>query len=426
MKCLNCGCENENFLCTNCISEDVLHSIFDELMHYNPELCKHDFLREYVETFETFGAARDCIPNMLLLFDKSVSEYYYCRYYKAIRDDKFEESAINYLNTHMMPDIKKQFVLYDLLGLYLRNDFVKPRKWCEYIKDTDNLCCELYYNTAQFFAMVGDYDLADKVISKALAYCNDNNYENFLLYSRESEIENLLKLSKDVIRYRTKKPYWPATEERRRAVAIIYDEKGIEHPRIELKPNKVKESEFKPISESFEKPATEYCSFWCAEVFSNSAAKDIYQIAAVKVKNGTIINEFQSFIRPQKSTVAAKKSAAKEVSIDVEILDSAKDVDQIMTEFFSFVENNVLVSTDALGNQAKLISRAARYAGMRSIPNLFFDLLDYAADISSEFDMKNNNREYLLSHFKIKEGKSSLEKAKVNIELYNYLMGLDK
>ena len=426
MKCLNCGRESENHLCANCISENTLNFIFSELMHYNAETCSSESLRKYVEAFENPYEARKCIPNVLLLFDKSVAEYYYCRYYKIVRDDRFEEAAISYLNTHGIPDIKKQFVLYDLLGYYLRNDFVKPQKWCEYIKDTDNLCCELYYSAAQFFAMVGDYDLSDLVINKALTYCNDSTYESFLVYSRENEIESLTKLSKDVIRYRTKRPYWPTTEERRRAVAAIYEEKGIAYPRIESMPKKVEESDFTPVSEFMGKLGGEYCAFWCAELFSNSAAKDIYQIAAVIVRNGVVTDEFQRYIRPKKATAAAKKSAAKETGVDIEVLNSAEDVDQVMKKFFSFVENNILVSTDALGNQAKLISRAARYSGMKSIPNLFFDLLDYAANISSEFDMQNNNREYLLMHFNISEGKDALEKAKKSVEIYNHLMELDK
>lgn len=427
MNCLSCGCESENYLCTDCISENTLDLIFSNLMYYNAETCNIETLKEYVEKCENSYEARKCIPDILLLFNKSVSEYYYCRYYKMIRDEKFEEAAINYLNTHAMPDIKMQFVLYDLLDHYLRRDFAKPQKWCEYIKDTDDLCCELYYKAALFFSMVGDYDLADSVINKALSYCNNSTYNKFLIHSRESEIEELSKLSQKVITYRAGKPYWPQNVEHRRTVAAIYDKKGISHPtRIEYLPKKVSESEFMPICESSDKPVAEYCSFWCAEVFSNVAAKDIYQIAAVKIKDGVITNEFQSYIRPQRATAAAKKSAAKEAGISVEVLDSAEDVDQVMKKFFSFVGNDILVSTDALGTQAKLISRAARYSSMKGIPNLFFDLLDYAADISSDFDMQNNSREYLLTHFKINEGKDSLEKAKKNIEIYNHLMELDK
>ena len=92
-----------------------------------------------------------------------------------------------------------------------------------------------------------------------------------------------------------------------------------------------------------------------------------------------------------------------------------------MSKFFEFVGDDVLISTGALGNQAKLISRAARYAGMREIKNEFYDLLDLAVDTDSEFDLANNTREYLLAHFSIAEGKSALEKAQINKQLYDAL-----
>ena len=58
---------------------------------------------------------------------------------------------------------------------------------------------------------------------------------------------------------------------------------------------------------------------------------------------------------------------------------------------------------------------------MKEIKNEFFDLLDMAADISEEFDLANNTREYLLDHFSIKEGKTALEKAMINKQLYDAL-----
>ena len=94
-----------------------------------------------------------------------------------------------------------------------------------------------------------------------------------------------------------------------------------------------------------------------------------------------------------------------------------------MPDFFTFVGKDILVSTEALSNQAKLLSRAARHAGMREIPNEFFDLLDYAADISEEFDLANNTREYLIKRFNVSEGKTALEKAFVNQTIYETLTG---
>ena len=175
-----------------------------------------------------------------------------------------------------------------------------------------------------------------------------------------------------------------------------------------------------PVHECFEDALTDYCAFWCAEAFSLSAAKGIYQIAAVRVRSGAVADEFQELIRPWDG-IAGRKDAAKKAGVDLSAVESAEDVDLVMPKFFAFVGDDVLVSTGALGNQAKLISRAARYAGMSEIKNELYDLLDLAADTSAEFDLANNTREYLLSHFSIAEGKTALEKARINKQLYDAL-----
>jgi len=272
--------------------------------------------------------------------------------------------------------------------------------------------------------MTGDYDIADEIIDKVLAYCGDNSYNSFLFYSREKEAESLAKLKETNNYYRTKKPYWPVTEERRRLIASTYDEKGIAYPRIELKPAKIKESDFIPVKETFDNAHKNYCAFWCAETSGITGVKSVYQIAAVKVRSSVAVDEFQRYIRPWDGLVS-KQAAAKEAEIDIDVLTLAEDVDQVMKSFFGFVGNDVLISTGALGNQAKLISRAARYSGMNEIPNLFFDLLDYAADISKDFDMQNNTREYLLKYFNLLEGGDSIEKAKRNVDIYARLTEVD-
>ena len=337
------------------------------------------------------------------------------------RDTQFEDAAIAYLNTHKLDNIRTQNVLYDLIESYIPNDFIKPKKWCELVAEANGFCCELYAVAAKYFAMIGEYELADSVADKGLELCNDEKRRVFLFYSPGNMISRLEKQKEDTNRYRTKKPYWPATEERRRAVAMFYDEKGIKYPRIENRPEKIKESEFAPIKECFDDDFADYCAFWCADTFSLAAAKGIYQIAAVKVRNGAITEEFQELIRPWDG-VADRKDAARKAGVDLSVIESAEDVDLVIPKFFAFVGDDVLISTGALGNQAKLIARAARYAGMREIKNEFYDLLDLAADTDSEFDLANNTREYLLTHFSVAEGKSALEKAQINKHLYDALI----
>lgn len=114
----------------------------------------------------------------------------------------------------------------------------------------------------------------------------------------------------------------------------------------------------------------------------------------------------------------------QEAGVDLSVIENAEAVTSVMPKFFAFVGDDVLISTDALGNQFKLLSRAARYAGMSEIKNAICDLLDVAADVSPDLDGVNNTREYLLAHFAIAEGKNALEKAKANRQLYDCLKGL--
>ncbi len=422
MKCLNCGCENPRYLCVACATEQILDKVFYEIRTYRPETCENVYLAEFAAGLTEKYAERDIIPEILGYFDFEISEYYYCQYFKMRRDNRFEAAALNYLEKHARNEEHSQRVMYDLIESYIPSDFIKPKKWCEWIACNENLYGELYAVAAKYFAMIGEYDMADEIADKGLALCKDAENRKFIFCSLEGMVGKLEKQKEDTLRYRTKKPYWPATEERRRAVAMFYDAKGIAYPRIKSKPQKVKESEFTPIMECYEDELTDYCAFWCAEAFSITAVKSMYQLAAVKVRDGKVMDTWESYIRPWDGGERARTVAAKEVGVSVEVIESAEDVDMVLPKFFAFVEEDVLVSTGALGNQAKLISRAARYAGMKEIKNEFYDLLDLAADVSAEFDLANNTREFLLSNFSIEEGKTALEKAHNNKRLYDLLI----
>ena len=413
MKCFNCGNETNEYLCPNCHTEEILDKVFEQIRFYKPEICENPYLAEYVATLSEERAERNCIPAILELFPAETAEYYQCLYYWIRGAEEFESAAVSYLERRDWVEKKSQMLISYLLKKYIRNDFIKPRQWCDWIAENNNLASELYGQAAMYFAMIAEYDLADQMADKGLVS------SAFLYSSKEYMQTSLEKQKADTQRYRTKKPYWPTTEERRRAVAMFYDEKGISYPRIESKPAKIPENEFEPIEECFEAPE-DYCAFWCAEAFSVSSAKPIYQIAAVKVENGKVIDEFQSFVRPWDGT-PSRKSAAKAAGVPLSVIEGAEDVDQVMVKFFDFVGGAVLVSTGALGDQAKLLCRATRHAGRKRLPNELYDLLDLAAETDSKFDLENNNRAYLLETFGLTEGTDSLGKAKANITLYEAL-----
>lgn len=425
MKCINCGRTCEHYLCDACATVEVLDKLILQLYYYQPDKCENPHLSEFVSSLPEDCAPGSVIPAILEQLDSAITEYAYCLYYKFSKDERYEAATIAYLQTHDFLERYSQNLLYGLIHSYIPKEFIKPQQWCEKIAETEGLFCELYAIAAKYFAMIGEYDLADSLTEHALDLCNNAHAGTFLFSSPEMMRVSLTKQKEDTNRYRTKKPYWPRNENAQKEIANFYNERGISYSLSSgtRKSNKIKESDFAPAVEYTGGNLSDYCAFWCAEAFSLSSHKGIYQIAAVKVRNGVITEEFQEFVRPW-DDVRSRKTAAKEAGVDLSVIENAEAVTSVIPKFFAFVGDDVLISTDALGNQFKLLSRAARYAGMSEIKNAICDLLDVAADVSPDLDGVNNTREYLLAHFAIAEGKNALEKAKANRQLYDCLKGL--
>lgn len=142
MKCLNCGCENDRYLCDACTTAGILDKVFNEIRFYKPEACKNPYLAEYTSGLTEKYAERDLLPVILDYFDFEIAEYYYCQYFRMRRDSRFEETAAAYLQTHMLTDVRSQQVLYDLVESYIPNEFIKPKKWCETIAASDDFYCD--------------------------------------------------------------------------------------------------------------------------------------------------------------------------------------------------------------------------------------------------------------------------------------------
>lgn len=426
MKCLNCGCESNYHVCPNCQKGEIWGIVFSHLFKFNPEKCENENVINYINSFET---PEDVYCTILDIINEFIDEedraYYYCRYAKQAKKDDFEEKAIYYLERHIVWDLRKQIILRSLLDWYGRDDLETPEKLYQTIESTDNLYCELYCMAAEYRAMVGDYDLADAIINKIKSYCEDKSYDKYFSTS-EGVLNRVEKTEKLLVRYRAGKPYWPQTEERRKKILEIYAQKGITITPTVPKSKKVAEKDFQMPTEYIGDILDDYCAFWCTECFSTVKAKDIYEIAAVRVRNNKKVDTYRSFIKPWDAGTSAKKAAAKEAGITEEELNKQRTVDVVMREFFEFVGEDILVSTDAMGKQRDYLSRAARYAQMSTIKNNLLDILYYAEDISEKYEGKNNTRNHIMEDLKVKEGKNSLERAVANHQLYQKLKKLEK
>lgn len=423
MKCFNCGNEVNDYLCVECTNENVLSKIFEQLLIAKRENCENKYILEYANNFEDFKEIRNCIPSILDKFETNINDFYYCRYYRRTYNSLFEENAIKYLKTHQENNLKKQLVLYDLIKSYLREDYEKPKEWCDIISKDDSLCIELYDIASEYFSMVGDYDIADKLVQLGLSKLND---EDLYLFSNKEFMEKSLnKTSELIVRYRNGKPYWPNTEERRIQIKKIYDEKGIScqtnSVRVHSRENKrVKASDFIVNNEWYDDIPSDYISFYCRGSYSTKTVITMYEIGAVKVSNGTIVDKFYDVVCPWED-LKIRKDASNELGISLEELDKADDVEKAMNKFFEFAGNQLLVSTEGLGLQKNILTRAMRYAFYKELNNPIGDILDYAANKDSKFDFENNTRNYLMKYFNLQDGTNSLDKAIINYKIIEEL-----
>lgn len=423
MRCLNCGKEGSHYLCDNCTNMETMDKVFSEVLDFDPNSneCSNPFiLATAAEMNNKFEIRNLVLPDIITLFPRGEVDYYYCkcRHRGYIQEGEFESMALEYLSKHSLADIKTQTILYDLVDRYIPKDFYKPRKWCDLIKDSEGLAFDLYYIATRYYSMIAEYEEAATLLNKCITL-SENPTECAYIYRSADKLSHTVdNLKKNLDHYRDEKPYWPTDENARRQIASFYDRKGIAHPRIENMPKKVPEEEFAGFNECFDRPDN-YCAFWCSGVTGVKGTQSIYAIAAVKVNKGTIKDTFTSYIKPVDGRAYIKK-AAKVEGVTEDVI-AEHDVDIVLKDFFEFIGDSVLVSTDALGGQWTLLSRAARYSGMTCIKNELLDLLDVAADISPDYDGANNTREHLLSAFSIKEGSSTIDKAKVNKEIYEAL-----
>ena len=73
MKCLNCGQETNLFLCGKCQTEPILDKVFNEIRSFKPDTCTNPHLLEYASALTEKYEERNCIPEILDLFDFDIS-----------------------------------------------------------------------------------------------------------------------------------------------------------------------------------------------------------------------------------------------------------------------------------------------------------------------------------------------------------------
>lgn len=418
MKCLNCGAESDKLLCGNCRSDEIIESIFNQMVRFSKEYCENEYLVEFSQTLEQSYMVKNESEKLLELCSGAIKEFLNV---EILIEKESTSAAIDaadeYVRKHSLDNCHTQMILHYLLGKK-EFDFGTADEYFDIVYNATGLCLDLYCKAMDYFGHIGDYEKADELYLKAKKEAEETSCK--VLYGDAEQKKGALEQKKEQTDKWRKKPYWPSKQERREKLAAIYEAKGIVHGRVKDKPNKISEEEFVPVTMRYDIPDS-YISFWLEEAGVKYLGRPtFYHIGAVKVVNGKIVDQFDKLVNPISLSwgdTKNMKDAVKSSGLSEQELKQGEDIDNAMDAFLDFSEGFVLVNTEAAGRQRLLLERGARYSGKNRINNEICDILDIAEDKG----ITPATRENLLSKYNLKDGENASEKAAVNVKLIKKL-----
>jgi len=131
----------------------------------------------------------------------------------------------------------------------------------------------------------------------------------------------------------------------------------------------------------------------------NPETNRIVEIAAVKVRDGQIIDQFQSLANPG---IPIDKEATEVHHISDDDVKDAPSIAEIWPGFINFIEDDLLIAHNGYAFDFKIIDRAARELKQNKIRNTRYDSLILARNI---FPNAQNSIDGLVDRFKLDAGK---------------------
>lgn len=161
---------------------------------------------------------------------------------------------------------------------------------------------------------------------------------------------------------------------------------------------------------------SEYCVIDLETTGLSQNKNDIIEIAAIKIKNGNEIEYFDQLVKPQQE-VSLKTSYLTGITNDD--LESARNVDEVINEFSTFVG-----TTSIVGHNVGFDARFLEKNGLDLTTQITVDTLEYAQSVN--LDTKNNELETLKEYYGInRDSHNALEDCRTTNDILNFFNSHD-
>jgi len=143
---------------------------------------------------------------------------------------------------------------------------------------------------------------------------------------------------------------------------------------------------------------TDYVVFDLETTGKNPDTCGIIEIAAIRVKDGEIVEEYQTLVNPG---ILIEKEAKQVHHISEADVAQAPPIEQVWQAFKEFVGQELLIAHNGYGFDFKLIDRVSRESGLASFQNVRYDSLILARNL---FPGKQNSIDALADRYKLDTG----------------------
>jgi len=423
--CLNCGKEDQNWICERCKTKVDVEELCSEINTYNSQE-KVNKIFETVISRTNYNEFKNIVyeltekleaPKKEMLIIDSLTGYkkFYEIFYN--KREMFYNSANICLNNSNISQEDKNYIL-DVLFVNNFKDYnyEETERLANLIKDRADLNKYVIYELGKYYIYTRRYDLAKKFLEKRIALIDENDNE---------KIQNAIKKSYEDIEKRQNremKEYMPLASENQEKYCQFMNSIGFNLDRIELRepqrrsiqPKKIAPKDYPNIKENeitdfnfdtfvaFDLETTGLGRKY-SETAKNRKIDDIIEIAAIKVVDGKIDESkkftFQELVHPMKQKI--NKDVEELTGITNQMVYDAEQIWDVFPRFMEFVGNNILVGFNCIAFDCDFLVRAGRYSEI-IIKNKFFDIYRNL----SKFDIKNSNLAELSKTLNIENAKA--------------------
>jgi len=144
----------------------------------------------------------------------------------------------------------------------------------------------------------------------------------------------------------------------------------------------------------------------------------IVEIAAVKVENGAITDEFQSLVNPE---IPVETEAFNVHGISDNDVKSAPNIVEIFPEFEKFIDKNLIIAHNGYAFDFKIIDRIGKQLKRNKLQNIRYDSLILSRNL---FPDAQNSIDGLVDRFKLDAGQRhrALDDVRVLHEIFQKLL----